>query len=369
MRIALLVHDYDHRVGHGRYVIELAERFSREHEVHVFANRFASVPNARVRCHHVPALRATAMTTILTFPFGSWWHVRGAFDVVHGQGLCAFALDVATAHICQWAWLGALRERDGRLSARHWLFREVVGRWERALYHPSRAGWVIAVSEKVRLELEHHYARRERVVVIRPGVDLERFHPGRRRRARAQVRRALGYAERDFLLLYVGDLRKGAAEALRALALVPDAQLLLISRSPIHRYRALARRLGVGERARFLAYTDRIEDYYAASDALLFPTAYDAHGMVIWEAMASELPVITTRAAGAAEIITHLEDGVLVEDARNVRAIAHYVRWLREDAALREAMGCRARERVRAFSWDRAAHETLRVYEQARKGA
>ncbi len=367
MRIALLVHDYDRRVGHGRYVVELAERFSREHEVHVFANRFADVPSARIRFHHVPALRATAMTTILTFPFGNWWRVRETFDVLHGQGLCAFALDVATAHICQWAWLAVLRERDGHLSARHRLFRELVGRWERALYHPSRTGWVIAVSERVRAELERYYARRERVVVIRPGVDCERFHPERCRQARAFVRRALGYAERDFLLLYVGDLRKGAAEALRALALVPDAQLLLISRSPTRRYRELARCLGVGERARFLPPTARVEDYYAASDALLFPTVYDAHGMVIWEAMACGLPVITTRAAGAAEIIMHLEDGVLVEDSRDARALAHYVRWLREDVALREAIGRRARERVQAFSWDRAARETLCVYEEARR--
>ncbi len=369
MRIALLVHDYDRRVGHGRYVVELAERFSREHEVHVFANRFADGANARVRFHHVPALRATAMTTILTFPLGSWWRVRETFDIVHGQGLCAFALDVATAHICQWAWLAALRGRDGHLSARHQLARELVGRWERALYQPSRTGWVIAISEKIRAELERYYARRERVVVIRPGVDLERFHPERCRRVRAFVRRTLGYAERDFLLLYVGDLRKGAAEALRALALVPSAQLLLISRSPTHRYRELAQRLGVGERARFLPPVDRIEDYYAASDALLFPTVYDAHGMVIWEAMACGLPVITTRAAGAAEILTHLKDGMLVEDARDVHAFAHFVRWLQEDVALREAIGRRARERVQVFSWDRVARETLRVYEQARREA
>jgi len=369
MKIALLVHDYDRRVGHGRYVVELAERFGREHEVHVFAHRFAEAPSERVRSHPVPAVRATAMTTILTFPLGIWWRLRERFDVVHGQGLCAFALDVATAHICQWAWWDALRERDGRWSVRHRLFREVVGRWERALYDPARTGWVIAPSERMRLDLARYYARRERVMVIRPGVDLVRFHPERRRRVRAVVRRALGYAERDFLLLYVGDVRKGAAQALRALALVPGAQLLVISGSPLGRYRALAQRLGVGDRVRFLAPTDRIEDYYAAGDALLFPTVYDAHGMVIWEAMASGLPVITTRAAGAAEIITHLEDGMLVEDARDVRALAHYARWLREDAALREAIACRARERVAAFSWDRAAQETLRVYERARRAA
>jgi len=87
--------------------------------------------------------------------------------------------------------------------------------------------------------------------------------------------------------------------------------------------------------------------------------------MVIWEAMASGLPVITTRAAGAAEVLTHLEDGLLVDDPRDVRALAECARRLREDVAWREAMGQRARARVEAFSWDRAARETLRVYEWA----
>ncbi len=369
MRIALLVHDYDRRTGHGRYVVELAERFSREHDVHVFAHRVAEASDGRIRFHHVPAVRMTAMTTILTFPFGIWWRVRETFDVVHGQGLSAFSPDVVTAHICQWAWFDALREREGRLGGRDRVFRALVGRWERALYYPARTQWVIAISEKVRTELAHYYGRSERVVMIRPGVDLVRFHPARRLQFRATLRRALGYAEREFLLLYVGDLRKGAAEALRALALLPDAHLLVISRTPARRYREVAQRLGVSARVRFLSATDRIEDYYAASDALFFPTVYDAHGMVIWEAMASGLPVITTRAAGAAEIIRHGEEGMIVDNARDIPTLARYAQQLREDAALREVIGERARARVEAFSWDRAAQETLRVYEQVRSTA
>lgn len=368
MRIALVVHDYDRRGGQSRYVVELAERFSREHEVHVFAHRIERAGNERIRFHSVPALRLTAFTTILTFPFGAWWRLREAFDIVHGQGLCAFSLDVATAHICQQAWLAALREQKGRLGARHQLYRLTVARWERALYQRERTRRIIAVSEKVRAELARFYGRCEGVTVIRPGVDLERFHPGQRALWRSAVREALGYRERDFLLLYAGDLQKGAVWALRALALLPDMHLLFLSRSPRRPYVALARRLGVLGRVRFLPFASRIEEYYAASDVFFFPTVYDAHGMVIWEAMASGLPVITTRAAGASEIIAHLEDGVLVKESRDVLSLARYARWLREDDQLRRTIGLRARARIEEFSWERAAQETLRVYEHV-KGA
>ena len=40
LRIAFVVHDYNRHLGHGRYVAELATRFKRDHEVHVFANTF-----------------------------------------------------------------------------------------------------------------------------------------------------------------------------------------------------------------------------------------------------------------------------------------------------------------------------------------
>src|SRR6266478_4836535 len=66
MKIAFVVHDYHRAGGHSRYVVELAERFGRDHEVHVFANTFSSDENTTVRFHHLPALRLTALTTILT---------------------------------------------------------------------------------------------------------------------------------------------------------------------------------------------------------------------------------------------------------------------------------------------------------------
>jgi glycosyltransferase involved in cell wall biosynthesis len=86
--------------------------------------------------------------------------------------------------------------------------------------------------------------------------------------------------------------------------------------------------------------------------------------MVIWEAMASGLPVITSRAAGAAEVIDHLIDGVLVDDPADVARLAEFVRLLMSDGRARHAMSVQARRKVRSYSWDRVADETLRVYEK-----
>ena len=55
LRIAFVVHDYNRHMGHSRYVAELASRFKRDHEVHVFANTFEEPDPVGITYHHVPA--------------------------------------------------------------------------------------------------------------------------------------------------------------------------------------------------------------------------------------------------------------------------------------------------------------------------
>jgi glycosyltransferase involved in cell wall biosynthesis len=87
--------------------------------------------------------------------------------------------------------------------------------------------------------------------------------------------------------------------------------------------------------------TNSIQRQYAAADIFIFPTFYDAFGMVITEAMASGLPVITSGMAGAAELIDNGVNGFVVEPAWNVAAITQCLSRLREDPMLGK-MGSRA---------------------------
>ncbi len=130
------------------------------------------------------------------------------------------------------------------------------------------------------------------------------------------------------MALFVGDLRKGARLALEALARVRGPKLVLVSRSDPSSLRRFADQLGVSARVRFRPATDQVERAYAAADMFVFPTPYDAFGMVISEAMASALPVITTRAAGASELINHGESGWLLDDAANAAPLAEALRAL-----------------------------------------
>jgi UDP-glucose:(heptosyl)LPS alpha-1,3-glucosyltransferase len=369
MKIAFVVHDYHRAGGHSRYVAELATRFAREHEVHVFANTFEPSHPAGIIVHHVPAWRRTALTTILTFMLPATVQLRGEFDIVHTQGFCSFnRADVITAHICSDAWYRARNEVSGDVTWKERVFAAVLNPLERRMYRRSVGSWVIAVSERIRRDLAVCYGCGDRMSVIYHGVDLEQFTPDRRSSDRDEVRRRIGLVASDVAFLFVGDLRKGAPIAIEALHDTPGAKLILVSRTPTERYRQMAEALGVRDRAVFVPPTNRIEEYYAAADAFVFPSPYDAFGMVVTEAMASGLPAIVSTAAGAAELIEHERDGLLLDDPSSVERVADAMRRLTGDSELRQRLGTAARRRVESLTWDEIAAKTMEVYRRALAG-
>jgi UDP-glucose:(heptosyl)LPS alpha-1,3-glucosyltransferase len=364
LRIAFVVHDYNRHMGHSRYVAELATRFKRGHEVHVFANTFEELDPAGITYHHVPAWRANALASIVSFVLPATALVRGGFDIVHAQGLCGLRHNVATAHMCQPAWYAALARARGSLTWRQSLSRALITPLERlALAKPSTRR-VIAISEFTCRDLARFYGRADGVRVIYHGVDSELFHPRNRRPWRDRLRSEWGATPDQCVALFVGNLQKGAAAAIRALARVRGARLVLVTGSNTDADRAVARAEGVADRVVFLPFSKHVERIFAAADLFVFPTIYEPYGMVISEAMASGIPVITSRSAGAAELIEHGESGWLTADPWDPDQIAEGLRSLAADPGLRQRMGSAARSNVETYTWDRAAEQTLAVYHE-----
>ena len=364
LRIALVVHEYNRHHGHSRYVAELATRFKRAHDVHIFATTFEEPEPDGLTYHHVPSWRANVVTTLLTFFASATWRLRGDFDIVHAQGVCGLRQNIVTAHICNAAWFAAVDRYEVPQSWRKKLFRWIVTTAERMTFRPKAAERFIAVSERVRRDLKQYHDLDDQVRVVYHGTDSERFRPENRVAWRAPLRAQLKLAEHDVAALYVGDWQKAGRAIVGALALVPDVKLIVVSRTPEDSIRGDARNAGIEDRLAFLPPTDEIHRYYTAADLFLFPTFYDTFGLVLTEAMASGLPVITNREAGAAELIVDGESGLLTNDAWNIDEIAAALRRLAGDAALRSRIGAAGRRVVERHTWDRTAAETMQVYEE-----
>ena len=289
MKIAYVVHDYRRREGHSRYVVELATRFARDHEVHVFANQIEAEENSNIHFHHVPAWRGSALVSILSFAVQATLQVRGRFDIIHNQGLCGLRGNVFTAHICNRAWHRALCETAGRLTFREWVSGTTLSALEGLFYGTARDCHIIAVSRRIAADLRNCYQCKAAISVIYHGVDLGAFVPAQTDPLRRAFRAELGLDESETAFLFVGDIRKGGRQCIHALSKLPGGKLIFVSRSDADPYKALASELGVGSRVLFPGATRQVEKFYAAADAFLLPTHYDSFAMVVTEAMAAAL--------------------------------------------------------------------------------
>ena len=167
------------------------------------------------------------------------------------------------------------------------------------------------------------------------------------------------------LLLFAGAMgRKGLSFLLMSLKLLKEENIFLIiaGRGDIKYYQREAESLGVDNLIRFAGQRGDIHKFYASADIFVLPTLYEPFGMVVTEAMASGLPVVVSRQAGASELITDGEDGVLIDNPSDHEEIARRLIPLIRDNGLRQRMGNKARQKVEKISWDKMAEETMMLY-------
>jgi UDP-glucose:(heptosyl)LPS alpha-1,3-glucosyltransferase len=202
----------------------------------------------------------------------------------------------------------------------------------------------VVVNSRMVLEdvAARHGVPRDRIRLIYNGVDLERFHPRLRAEAGAKLRIALGISPRELVCLFLGSgyERKGLdllVDAFREIAAAePRARLVVAGRdSDPERFERAAAHAGLSGRVRFLGARADAEVCYAAADLYVLPTRYDPFANTTLEALASGLPVITSRTNGACEL---LEEGVSgsVLPALDAAAIARAVLSWCDDERRRE---------------------------------
>jgi UDP-glucose:(heptosyl)LPS alpha-1,3-glucosyltransferase len=364
LRLAFIKKKFSIHGGAERYLQTLVGRLTQAgHEIHLFADRWTEETN--VIFHKVAAVPFASFLSVLTFNRNAAKAIATAsgFDHVISFERTTCQDIYRAGEGCHAEWLRIRSEIEPsykRMSFRVNPLHRVLLSIERRLFAETRL--IIANSCMVKDQIRNHYGvREERMAVIYNGVDLERFSP-RNTKWRDTVRRGLGIPEGSRLLLFVGSgfERKGLGVLVKALSLLKgeDIRAVVIGKGDESRYRDLARQYGVPGGLTFLGARQDIEQFYAAADLFVLPTFYDPFSNATLEAMASGLPVITTRNNGVAELIEEGREGHVLEKLPDPRELADRICLSAGDL---KSMGERARKKAEGFSIERAVGEFTEV--------
>ncbi|MBC7905492.1 MAG: glycosyltransferase family 4 protein [Rhodospirillaceae bacterium] len=249
-----------------------------------------------------------------------------------------------------------------------------------------QADRLVAITATVAQEYQALGVPPERVAEVPNGVDLSRFAAGPER---AATRAALGIAQDDFVFLSVGrnHPKKNFAAVLNAAARL-KAQgrknfRLIFAGLGTPGLAPLAAQLGLTENAVFLDQIggalgslplklpdDQLVGLYRAADCFVFPSIMETFGIVLVEAMAASLPIVTADAPGCRDIVRGGRDGLLTPPS-DADALAAAMGRIMDEPGLAADLSQRSALRARDFSWDDVVSRYEGLYHQgiaARKG-
>ncbi len=372
--------------GQNLHVAELSTALARlGHDVRVYTRRdrialpaeFAFADGVTVV--HVPAGPPEPLGKDLLLPymkpFGRWladsWTDGWSPDVIHAHfwmsGLAALVARrrVARPVVQTFHALGTVKRRhqgvrDTSPAARISLERSLGRGVDRV---------VAQCRDEVR-ELVRIGVPRDRIGVIPSGVDGATFAPLGPIAPRSEGRPRI---------LSVGRLveRKGFADLIRALRLVPHAELVIVGGPPeaelardpeAVRLRAVAVACGVADRTRLLGAVPR-EDmprWYRSADVLACSPWYEPFGLTALEGMACGVPVVASAVGGLVDTVVDGESGTLVP-ARDPAALATALQDLLVDPVRRLSYATAGVDRARQrYSWDLTAERMTALYQRAR---
>ncbi len=363
--------------GQNAHVAELSTALAAQgHDVRVYTRRdnpdiATVVPMNGFEVVHVPAGPAVTLPKDDLLPymgaFGDWmaedWRTTGMPDVAHAHFWMSGLAAVTAGRACDvpvlqtFHALGSVKRRhqgSADTSPPHRIsYERQLGRAVDRI--------VVQCQDEVR-ELVMLGVPRSRMVMIPSGVNTELFRPDGPAEPRGPQPR----------VVTVGRLveRKGFEDVIRAMTLVPGAELVVVGGTPdgqdpyADRLRELAESCRVADRVRLVGAVpaQQMPRWYRSADVLAAAPWYEPFGLTPLEAMACGVPVVATAVGGLTDTVVDGVTGDLVP-ARDFRALGGALRRLLGDEMRRFSYAAAAVDRAgHSYSWRRVATQLAAVY-------
>ena len=239
-----------------------------------------------------------------------------------------------------------------------WPDKLVFRRLSRVIWR--KAQYVIALSNDL-IQLARNTTKTQKISVIYNGINIKEFYPDVEKNKQ----------EKSFNILFIGRLieRKGLIYLLEALQQItaeyPQTKLLVAGDGPMKmEYENYVKNNGLSGKVEFLGIVkhDYIAELYRRAHVFVLPSLNEALGNVTQEALASGLPIVTTK-TGAAELI---DDNGFIIAKKSAKEIAEALRKIIEDENLRKKFSARSRELAENMSWENTAKKYYELFESAK---
>jgi glycosyltransferase involved in cell wall biosynthesis len=285
-----------------------------------------------------------------------------AAQIIHAQWIPTAAIAVLVGRLRRIPVVVSVRGADLNTARKSRLGRAIT----RAVI--ARVGHVVTVSDEFQTYLRSELSSSMPITAVYNGVDGQQFHP----RDKAQCRRELGMDADRFLALYVGGLiaRKGITDLLEALTSDVisecDLDLYIVGEGPqLAELERMSAAKGLTDRVHFVGRVpkDRIHLWMAAADVLVLPSYSEGRPNVVLEAMATGTPVLATRVAGTAELMSDGKEGLLFQPG-DVAGLATGLKRLLEDPALATRLSAAGPTAIRSrgLTWQEHGRRLISIY-------
>lgn len=345
------------------------------HEVHLIVGKIDKPIDERIIVHKVPIIKLGRFLKVLSFLlFSQQVLKKHRFDIIQGFGRTIKQDVFRAGGGCHKEYRKSVLRKIKNPLLRYFKlylpYQLLLLYIEKKQFSKRNFKKIVAVSNQVKKELIANYRILENdIEVIYNGVDIDTFHPSNRKRYFSEVRKRfhIKLHEKVILFLGTGFERKGLSSLIQAFAIIkndyPDTKLVVVGKdNTTQKYVHFSEKLNLSDSVIFTGPQSDVKTLYAAADIFVLPTLYEPFGNVCLEAMASGLPVITSRANGVSEIMEGM-DYLLLNNPGDIEDMAGKIRFLLANNIEREKFSLAARRIAEYYTISRNAQQFIHLYQ------
>ena len=314
--------------------------------------------------HWIPRLPVGSLKRPAFAHLFHWITKNKKFDVIHGHG-DILRQDIVNLHNCVHAAHELIHGKP--------IERKGVALIHERLLTENKFKYLIANSNLMKEDIVRRFSvDPNKIRVVYPGLNPNRFRPEDRDRYREPTRTLFGVKPGEILvgLVTSGDYKKrGVALFIESLARLKQESKekirawIIGGETNLSLLKEKAAYAQMGNRIHFLPAIPNVETYYHALDLFVYPALFEEFGLSVQEALAVGLPVLTTKRVGATELLGKEGDGILLEKP-DAALFAKKIEELINNKDLRDLWSRLGPPHVRQNTWDVNFQKVFELYRQ-----